>query len=107
MLSDSSCSLIRHSFCAVPGVPMSSLRSLASIVSAAALLLVVGCSQAAPSGSETAEAETRVVATEQGEIEVPSDPEGIVVLNFALAGYLFTLLEPVEDMTTVWTGRVG
>ena len=107
MLSDSSCSLIRHSFCAVPGVPMSSLRSLASIVSAAALLLVVGCSQAAPSGSETAEAETRVVATEQGDIEVPSDPERIVVLNYALAGYLFNLDEPVVAMTPEVTDSEG
>jgi iron complex transport system substrate-binding protein len=107
MLSDSSCSLIRRSFCAVPGVPMSSLRSLASIVSAAALLLVAGCSQAAPSGSETAEAETRVVATEQGEIEVPSDPERIVVLNYALAGYLFDLDEPVVAMTPEVTDSEG
>src|SRR5690625_2686484 len=65
------------------------------------------CSQAAPSGSESAEAETRVVATEQGEIEVPSDPQRIVVLNYALAGYLFDLDEPVVAMTPEVTGSEG
>ncbi|WP_082556659.1 ABC transporter substrate-binding protein [Modestobacter sp. Leaf380] len=40
--------------------------------------------------------ETRVVTTDQGEVTVPADPQRIVVLNSALAGYLYALDVPVH-----------
>lgn len=39
--------------------------------------------------------ETRTVATDYGDVEVPGDPQKIVVLNYALAGYLYNLDQPV------------
>ncbi|KAJ8141140.1 hypothetical protein OY671_005690, partial [Metschnikowia pulcherrima] len=46
----------------------------------------------APTGSSSAE---RVVATDQGDVTVPTDPQRVVVLNHALAGYLYALDVPV------------
>ncbi|NEB06953.1 ferric enterobactin (enterochelin)-binding protein, partial [Streptomyces sp. SID13726] len=43
--------------------------------------------------SETAS--ERVGATDQGDVTVPTDPQRVVVLNHALAGYLYELDVPV------------
>ena len=79
------------------------LTALAALVAAATLALSA-CSGGtttsdagpegsdAPTGSSSAE---RVVATDQGDVTVPTDPQRVVVLNHALAGYLYALDVPV------------
>lgn len=75
--------------------------ALAALIGAA--LVLSGCSSAgdapAAAGSPSAEAadaaEPRVVQTDQGEVTVPADPQRVVVLNYALAGYLYDLDVPV------------
>lgn len=72
--------------------------TLRPVLLAAAALLLVGCSAPtdpeaeAPGGSEA----TRVVTTAQGEVTIPADPQRIVVLNSALAGYFYALDVPVH-----------
>jgi iron complex transport system substrate-binding protein len=60
---------------------------------AGSALALSGCS----SDTEDAAADvaTRTVETEQGPVEVPTDPQRVVVLNHALAGYLYDLDVPV------------
>jgi len=41
----------------------------------------------------------RVVKTDQGDVVIPADAERVVLLNYALAGYLFDLDVPVVAMT--------
>lgn len=86
-----------------------SARSATLLVAAAALALA-GCSTTAtpdasaassPAPSATAttaapEETTRVVSTDQGEVTIPADPQRIVVLSSALAGYAFALDVPVH-----------
>ncbi|MCW2289050.1 iron complex transport system substrate-binding protein [Leucobacter luti] len=78
-----------------------------SIAFAAALLgaslLFTGCSAAtAPEAAPSAVAEQteRTVTTEQGEVTVPAVPQRVVVLNYALAGYLYDLDVPVVGTTS-------
>ncbi|GAA1843912.1 ABC transporter substrate-binding protein [Brevibacterium marinum] len=47
------------------------------------------------------------MSTEQGEIDVPADPKRVVVLNYALAGYLFDLGEQVVATTPEVTDSTG
>lgn len=72
-----------------------SARPLAAVALVAALALT-GCT-AAGSSSDAAEtdAATRTVTTDYGDVQVPTDAERIVVLNYALAGYLYDLDVPV------------
>ncbi len=61
-------------------------------------LALAGCSS---SGSENSTGDsTRVVQTDQGEVTVPADPQRVVVLNYALTGYLFNLDVPVVATTS-------
>jgi iron complex transport system substrate-binding protein len=81
------------------------LTALAALVAAATLALSA-CSgdtttsdagaegSGEPAGSSATAAE-RVVSTDQGEVSVPTDPQRVVVLNHALAGYLYALDVPV------------
>lgn len=75
--------------------------SLAVGLFAVAAITLSGCSTA-PSGSadEPAAPETRVVQTDQGPVTVPGEPERVVVLNYALAGYLYNLDVPVAATTS-------
>lgn len=81
------------------------LKSLLVVLGAAALALS-GC--AAPSGSgdtssaasSEGAAQTHVVKTDLGEVKVPTAPKRVVVLNYALAGYLYDLDAPVAAVTT-------
>ncbi|WP_067824309.1 ABC transporter substrate-binding protein [Nocardia inohanensis] len=74
---------------------MSLYRSTARLRAAVALLIlalvaaVAGCSSS--SSDEASESGTREVRTDRGAITVPADPQRIVVVNGALAGYLFDL----------------
>ncbi|MGO2861074.1 MAG: ABC transporter substrate-binding protein [Brevibacterium sp.] len=82
------------------------LRRLGALIAVSGLLLA-GCSGQSPAPAETSSAETRTVSTEQGEVEVPADPQRIVVLNYALAGYLYDLDEPVVATTPEVTDTDG
>lgn len=57
-----------------------------------AVVAVAGCSSDAEPAAASG---TRPVQTEKGTIEVPADPQRVVVLNGALAGYLYDLDVPV------------
>ncbi len=81
-----------------------SLSVLATLFIGASLALT-GCSSGtadAPSAAASEEqgAQDRVVQTEQGEVTVPADPQRVVVLNYALAGYLYDLDVPVVATTS-------
>ena len=75
-----------------------SLQVLAAVALCAGAL--AGCgndSSADPDDSGTES--THVVTTPQGKVDVPDDPERVVVLNHALAGYLYELDVPVTAIT--------
>ncbi len=77
---------------------MRSRRLLATTAVLASFALVgTACSASEPDGGETTgeESATRSVTTDYGDVEVPADPQKIVVLNYALAGYLYNLDQPV------------
>ena len=65
-----------------------------------ALLVVVGAGcgtgAAGHSGEQTPAGGDRVVATEKGDVSIPADPQRIIVLNSALAGYFYALDVPVH-----------
>lgn len=71
-----------------------------------ASLLFTGCSAAsAPDAasntvSEQSDQSDRLVQTELGEVTVPATPKRVVVLNYALAGYLYDLDVPVVGTTS-------
>ncbi|MFF7037823.1 ABC transporter substrate-binding protein [Streptomyces griseus] len=67
-------------------------------VAAVAALALTGCSASDPSGDEgkASAAKTRTVTTDYGKVKVPTEPKRVVVLNHALAGYLYDLDVPVQ-----------
>lgn len=77
------------------------MRSRRLLVVTAALasfaLIGTGCAASETNADESAadESATRTVTTDYGDVEVPGDPQKIVVLNYALAGYLYNLDQPV------------
>ncbi|MDR2294158.1 MAG: ABC transporter substrate-binding protein [Microbacterium sp.] len=85
-------------------VPIPALTALVL----ATILTMTGCS--APSSAtpepgsttttESATPTTRVVTTDQGDVTIPADPQRVVLLNYALAGYLYDLDAPVTAMTS-------
>lgn len=74
-------------------------RSLTAAAMAVALTALAACSPAGEEASASVEPPggqaTRLVETPRGEVEVPADPQNVVVLNYALAGYLYNLDVPV------------
>ncbi|MEV5583164.1 ABC transporter substrate-binding protein [Streptomyces parvus] len=66
-------------------------------VAAVAALALTGCSASDPSGDgdKASTATTRTVTTDYGKVKVPTEPKRVVVLNHALAGYLYDLDVPV------------
>ncbi|TCK25546.1 ABC transporter substrate-binding protein [Pseudonocardia endophytica] len=62
-------------------------------------VLVAGCGGQA-SGPGAQDQGTRTVQTERGPVEVPSDPQRVVVLSGGLAGYFYTLDVPVVASDT-------
>ncbi|MGC2942576.1 MULTISPECIES: ABC transporter substrate-binding protein [unclassified Brevibacterium] len=89
---------------------MSLLRRISALFVGAGLLLISACADptsAADDSSSASGSETRVVTTEQGEVEVPADPQRVVVLNYALAGYLFDPDVPVVATTPEVTETDG
>ncbi|MFC4125054.1 ABC transporter substrate-binding protein [Nocardia rhizosphaerae] len=79
---------------------MSAHRMTARMRSAVALLIVAVTATAVGCGSSTADEAadtgTREVATAKGTVTVPADPQRVVVLNGALAGYLYDLDAKVQ-----------
>ncbi|AJT42207.1 ferric enterobactin (enterochelin)-binding protein [Psychromicrobium lacuslunae] len=65
--------------------------------------LLTGCSSASQGGTAASEGSQRVVKTEKGDVSIPVKPERVVLLNFALAGYLYDLGAPVKAMTPEFT----
>lgn len=77
---------------------MSRLRRPLTLIAAAAVVAALsGCSTTVPGATTPggAEAATRVVVTDKGDVSVPVEPERIVVLNSNLAGYFYALDVPV------------
>lgn len=76
---------------------MSAPARLLAVALVAALALT-GCSAADSSGDgeKSSAATTRTVPTDYGKVEVPTEPKRVVVLNHALAGYLYDLDVPVH-----------
>lgn len=74
---------------------MSAHRKTARMRAVTALLIAAVTATAVACGSSTsddaADSGTRQVTTPKGEVTVPADPQRIVVLNGALAGYLYDL----------------
>ncbi|MFI2083807.1 ABC transporter substrate-binding protein [Streptomyces sp. SM1P] len=66
-------------------------------VAVVAALALTGCSASDPSGDgdKASAAKTRTVTTDYGKVKVPTEPKRVVVLNHALAGYLYDLDVPV------------
>lgn len=78
---------------------MRSHRLLAATAVVASIALVgTACAASDPGADDatTEESAMRTVATDYGDVEVPTDPQKIVVLNYALAGYLYNLDQPVS-----------
>jgi len=78
-----------------------SVRLLAA-VPVLALFALASCASSPASDQDAAvtdESATRVVTTEQGEVTVSADPQKVVLLNYALAGYLYDLDVPVAGLT--------
>ncbi|MFW0783785.1 ABC transporter substrate-binding protein [Gordonia sp. CPCC 206044] len=70
---------------------------------AASILLVTSCSSDTDDAADSSA--TRVVETTQGQVSVPVQPKRVVVLNYALAGYLYDLDIPVTSVTNEDSSR--
>ncbi|MGW0180594.1 ferric enterobactin (enterochelin)-binding protein, partial [Nocardia sp. NPDC003345] len=81
-------------------------RRLPAVLAAltAAAVALAACSASDP---EAGAGTTRTVHTAQGDITVPADPQRVVVLNYALAGYLYDLDVPVVATTSEDSGKPG
>ncbi|UJP09297.1 ABC transporter substrate-binding protein [Microbacterium sp. KUDC0406] len=77
-----------------------SARALAALPLAAVLLLA-SCASTPAEGDDKPAAKTGVstsahtVKTDYGDVKIPASPQRVVVLNYALAGYLYDLDVPV------------
>ncbi|WP_435272517.1 ABC transporter substrate-binding protein [Streptomyces parvulus] len=70
-------------------------RLLAAALVAALALTGCAAGDSSDEPDESSAAKTRTVATDYGKVEVPAAPKRVVVLNHALAGYLYDLDVPV------------
>lgn len=71
------------------------------LATVAAAVLPAGCATSSDDsdqsgGTGDVASETRVVSTDNGDVTIPADPQRIVVLNSALAGYFYALDVPVR-----------
>lgn len=66
-----------------------------------AVVALAGCgSSSSPSPSKADSPTSRIVHTDQGDVTVPGVPQRVVVLNYALTGYLYNLDVPVVATTS-------
>ncbi|MFC7619824.1 ABC transporter substrate-binding protein [Microlunatus sp. GCM10028923] len=70
-------------------------RSAVAAFVALVAVLLASCAGGTATPAATSPGPERVVKTGQGDVTVPADPKRIVVLNFALAGYLYAMDVPV------------
>lgn len=84
-----------------------SARGAATAFAAALLALATACGVAPATPLAPGTDATRTVATIKGEVQVPVRPQRIVVLNHALAGYLFHLDQPVAAVVPEFTDTEG
>ena len=87
-------------------------RPVLALVATLTAVTLVGCSGSSDTSSAPAvvgavEPATRSVTTAQGAVEVPADPQRIVVLNQALAGYFYALDVPVHATIPATPGPGG
>lgn len=83
-------------------VSMRTSRTLPAVLvalCAVLTMLIAGCSS---TGDDDAGGQ-RVVKTDQGDVTIPTAPKRVVLLNYALAGYLFDLDVPVVATTPAVT----
>ncbi|GAA3657441.1 ABC transporter substrate-binding protein [Microbacterium marinilacus] len=76
------------------------LTRAVAVLPLVAVLALASCSsdEAAPEETEAAtgaSVSAHTVTTDYGDVDIPEDPQTIVVLNYALAGYLYDLDVPV------------
>ncbi|MEU3271059.1 ABC transporter substrate-binding protein [Saccharomonospora sp. NPDC006951] len=86
---------------------MRSRLSLFFVMVIGSVLALTGCGSTDASGSASSGADTRSVRTEQGIVEIPAEPKRVVVLNHALAGYLYDLDVPVVATVSEDADRKG
>ncbi|GAA3850979.1 ABC transporter substrate-binding protein [Streptomyces sedi] len=79
--------------------PLRPARSVPAALALATALALAGCSSSDDGDGGGSDSATRTVATDQGDVQVPEDPRRVVVLNHALAGYLYHLDVPVAAIT--------
>lgn len=75
-----------------------SIRPALVAIPLAGILLLASCSAPAEADADATTAPAvaaHTVATDYGDVEIPADPQTVVVLNYALAGYLYDLEVPV------------
>ncbi|ASR35674.1 ferric enterobactin (enterochelin)-binding protein [Prauserella marina] len=86
---------------------MRSRLSLFVVMIIGSVLALAGCGSTDASGAAASGSDTRSVRTEQGTVEIPAEPKRVVVLNHALAGYLFDLDVPVVATVSEDADREG
>lgn len=79
------------------------IRTVAIAVIAATALVAAGCGSS--SGETGTGAQTRAVSTVKGDVQIPASPKRVVLLNYALAGYLYDLDLPVVATTPEFTNK--
>ncbi|MFT4210307.1 MAG: ABC transporter substrate-binding protein [Microbacterium sp.] len=90
--------------------PISRLRGLAALPLVTIIALTscsAGADASASASSTPFTLAAHTVTTDQGEVAVPADPQTIVVLNYALAGYLYDMDVPVAATISEDTAVAG
>ncbi|GAA4994366.1 ABC transporter substrate-binding protein [Pseudonocardia tropica] len=85
----------------------STVRGPAAVVLAVVLGLLAGCGSGDGAAPADGTGDTRTITTDRGPLEVPADPQRIVVLSGGLAGYLYALDEPPVAADTRVLGITG
>lgn len=88
-----------------------SLKALLAAITLTLTLLITACSSNSTGAQDSSAAPTsnvqvseHTVTTDFGDVTVPANPQRIVVLNYALTGYLFNLDLPVVGTTPLNAG---
>lgn len=84
-------------------------RAVLALLFAVTLTALASCSVPTPSepAAGADRSRTRVVATDQGTVEIPAAPQRIVVLNSSLTGYLYAMGEHVHGSIPLNTDARG
>ena len=82
-------------------------RAIPAVIAAVLAVLALALSACSSSSDDSSSGEKRTVITDQGSVDIPAAPKRVVVLNYALAGYLYDLDVPVVGVTTQSTDEKG